>query len=118
MTFIESIQTCFSKYADFDGRASRSEMWWWVLFVFLASAAASMIGNLVSGLFSLAVLLPNIAVAARRLHDTNRSGWLQLVLLIPLIGWILMIYWCVQEAREPNRFGPPTSAAGTTAPAA
>lgn len=109
MTFVESIKTCFSKYADFNGRASRSEFWWWVLFVFLVSAATSVIGNVVSGLFSLGVLLPNIAVAARRLHDTDRSGWLQLVALIPLIGWILMIYWCVQEGKDPNRFGPSSS---------
>jgi len=105
MTFVESIKTCFSKYADFNGRASRSEFWWWVLFVFLASAAASIVSPMLSGLFSLAVLLPNIAVAARRLHDTDRSGWFQLVVLIPVIGWLLMIYWCVQEAKSPNRFG-------------
>ena len=110
MTFVESIKTCLSKYAEFDGRASRSEFWWWVLFVFLVSAAASTISSTLSGLFSLAVLLPNIAVAARRLHDIDRSGWFQLVALIPLIGWILMIYWCVQESKEPNRFGPPKSA--------
>lgn len=105
MTFGESIKTCFSKYADFGGRASRSEFWWWVLFVVLASAAASVVSPVLSGLFSLGVLLPNIAVAARRLHDTDRSGWFQLVALIPLIGLLLMIYWCVQESKEPNRFG-------------
>ena len=81
-----------------------------MLFVFLASAAASIVSPMVSGLFSLAVLLPNIAVGARRLHDTDRSGWLQLVALIPLIGWLLLIYWCVQPSKEPNRFG----AASTT----
>jgi uncharacterized membrane protein YhaH (DUF805 family) len=105
MTFAESIKTCFSKYADFNGRASRSEFWWWVLFVFLASAVLSIVHSALSGLFSLAVLLPNIAVGARRLHDTDRSGWLQLVAIIPLIGWLLLIYWCVQEGKEPNRFG-------------
>jgi uncharacterized membrane protein YhaH (DUF805 family) len=107
MTFFESIKTCFSKYADFDGRASRSEFWWWVLFVFLASSAASILSPVVSGLFSVGVLLPNIAVATRRLHDTDRSGWFQLFMFIPLIGWILMIYWCVQESKDPNRFGSP-----------
>ena len=115
MTFAESIKTCFSKYADFNGRASRSEFWWWVLFVVLASAAASVLSPVVSGLFSLGVLLPNIAVAARRLHDTDRSGWLQLVALIPLIGLLLMIYWCVQESKDPNRFGPAASSAAGTA---
>ena len=107
MTFVESIKTCFSKYADYEGRASRSELWWWVLFVFLASSAASITSPVVSGLFSLGVFLPNIAVAARRLHDIDRSGWFQLVVLIPLFGWILMIYWCVQEGKDPNRFGSP-----------
>ena len=112
MTFGESIKVCFSKYADFNGRATRSEFWWWVLFVFLASSAASMVSPMLSGLFSLGVLLPNIAAGTRRLHDTDRSGWLQLVALIPVIGWLLLIYWCVQESKEPNRFGT------TAAPAA
>jgi uncharacterized membrane protein YhaH (DUF805 family) len=111
MTFVESIKTCFSKYADFNGRATRPEFWWWALFVFLVSAATSMVSPMLSGLFSLVVLLPYIAVAARRLHDTDRSGWLQLVAIIPLIGWILMIYWCVQEGKDPNRFGTPSSSA-------
>ena len=105
MTFVESIKICFSKYADFNGRASRPEFWWWVLFVVLVSGATGAVSHMLSGLFSLAVLVPGLAVAARRLHDTDRSGWLQLVALIPLIGWILMIYWCVQEPKEPNRFG-------------
>jgi uncharacterized membrane protein YhaH (DUF805 family) len=109
MTFFDSIKTCFSKYAEFRGRASRSEFWWWALFLFLAYAAVSIIGPVVSALFSLVVLLPNLAVAARRLHDIDRSGWWQLVMLIPLIGLILMIYWCVQPGKEPNRFGPPAS---------
>jgi uncharacterized membrane protein YhaH (DUF805 family) len=111
MTFAESIKTCFSKYAEFDGRASLSEFWWWVLFVILASAATSIVSPMLSGLFSLATLLPNIAAATRRLHDTDRSGWLQLVALIPVIGWIVVIYWCAQQSKEPNRFGPSTIAA-------
>ena len=105
MTFGESIKTCFSKYADFNGRASRPELWWWVLFVFVTSAVLGFVSPMLSGVFSLAVLLPGIAVTARRLHDTDRSGWLQLVGLIPVIGWIILIIWCVQEAKEPNRFG-------------
>jgi uncharacterized membrane protein YhaH (DUF805 family) len=56
----------------------------------------------------LATLLPSLAVGARRLHDTNRSGWLQLLWLIPVVGWILVIVWLAQEGREPNRFGSAT----------
>ena len=109
MTFAESIKVCFSKYADFNGRASRPEFWWWVLFTFLVSAALGVVNQTVSGLFSLAVLLPSLAVGARRLHDTDRSGWLQLIVLIPLVGLIVLIYLCAQEAKEPNRFGPAAS---------
>ena len=105
MTFGESIKTCVSKYADFSGRATRSEFWWWTLFTILVSVGLGMISDVVSGIFSLATLLPYLAVGARRLHDTDRSGWWQLIGLIPLIGWILLIVWFVQEGKEPNRFG-------------
>jgi uncharacterized membrane protein YhaH (DUF805 family) len=54
--------------------------------------------------FSLLTFLPGLAVAARRLHDTNRSGWLQLLILIPVIGWILVIVWWVQDGKVPNRY--------------
>lgn len=104
MTFGESISTCFSKYAAFDGRASRSEYWWWFLFTFLASLATAMISQTVSGLFSLAVLLPSLAVGARRLHDTDRSGWFLLLWLVPFIGWLVVVFFAVQEGKEPNRF--------------
>jgi len=105
MTFGESISICFTKYADFTGRASRSEYWWWTLFVILASIATGFISDVVSAIFSLATILPGLAVGARRLHDTDRSGWLQLLWIIPIIGWIILIVWLVQEGKEPNRFG-------------
>ena len=104
MTFTESIQTCFSKYADFNGRASKSEFWWWVLFVFLATIAANILNDKLGILISLVTLLPNIAVTARRLHDTNRSGWWQLIGIIPVIGWIIMIVWCIQESVSPSKY--------------
>lgn len=105
MTFGQSISICFTKYADFTGRASRSEYWWWTLFIVLASIATGLISDMVSALFSLATILPGLAVGARRLHDTDRSGWLQLLWFIPIIGWIILIIWLVQEGKEPNRFG-------------
>jgi uncharacterized membrane protein YhaH (DUF805 family) len=104
MTFVESISTCFNKYATFEGRAPRSEYWWFVLFTWLVSLATGMINETLSGLFSLAVLLPSLAVGARRLHDIDKSGWFLLLWLIPIIGWLVLLYWFVQEGREPNRF--------------
>jgi len=106
MTFGESIRTCFSKYAVFDGRASQSEFWWWFLFTFLASAAAGIVSQPLAGLFSLGVLLPSLAVGARRLHDTDRSGWFLLLWFVPIVGWIILLVFAVQEAKEPNRFSP------------
>lgn len=104
MTFIDSIRTCFTKYADFKGCASVPEFWWWFLFTLLAGAALGVFSDKASAVFSIATFLPSIAVAARRLHDTDRSGWFQLLWLIPLIGWIVLIVFLVQDGRRPNRF--------------
>lgn len=108
MTFGESISACFSKYAAFDGRATRSEYWWWFLFTFLVSLATGMVSEMLSGLFSLGVLLPSLAVGARRLHDTDRSAWFLLLWFVPLIGWIILIVWAIQEGKEPNRYSSAT----------
>jgi uncharacterized membrane protein YhaH (DUF805 family) len=105
MTFTDSIQVCFRKYVEFNGRASRSEFWWWTLFVIVASLLADALLRRLGGVVTLATLLPSIAVTARRLHDINRSGWWQLIGLIPIIGWIVMIFWCVQPPVEPNQYG-------------
>lgn len=99
MTFQESIRVCFAKYADFSGRASRSEYWWFVLFILLVSMAASVISPKLSALFSLATLLPSIAAATRRLHDTNRTGWWQLLVLVPLVGFIVLLVFLAQEGQ-------------------
>jgi uncharacterized membrane protein YhaH (DUF805 family) len=104
MTFVDSIRTCFTKYADFKGCASVSEYWWWFLFTIIAGLALGVISDKVSWAFSIATFVPSIAVAARRLHDTDRSGWWQLLWLVPLVGWIVLIVFLVQDSKAPNRF--------------
>jgi uncharacterized membrane protein YhaH (DUF805 family) len=99
MTFQESVTVCFRKYADFSGRATRSEYWWFFLFIIVVSLATSYVSSALSGLFSLATLLPSIAAAARRLHDTNRSGWWQLIVLVPVVGIIVLIVFLAQEGK-------------------
>ena len=103
MTFQESVKVCFAKYADFQGRASRSEYWWFVLFILLVSAAASVISPKLSALFTLATLLPSIAAATRRLHDTNRNGWWQLIVLVPVVGFIVLLVFLAQEGPSQGR---------------
>ncbi|MFO1468581.1 MAG: DUF805 domain-containing protein [Steroidobacteraceae bacterium] len=103
MEFTDAIKTCFNKYANFDGTAGRPEFWWWVLFCFLGNGILGAINWRLGNVFALATLVPSLAVGARRLHDTDRSGWLQLLGLIPIIGWILLIIWCAEAGRS-NRY--------------
>jgi len=120
----DAIRTVFSKYATFSGRAGRPEFWWWVLFVFIVQAVAGVIDQSIYGppqvtdqvmvytwqplssLVALILLLPNIAVAVRRLHDTGRTGWWVLINIIPLIGALIFIYFAVQPSdKDVNQFG-------------
>lgn len=97
----------FKKYATFEGRARREEFWYFLLFNFLIGLVLAIISAAVlSPLYSLATLVPSLALGARRLHDTNRSGWWQLIGLIPLIGFIVLIVFFVQDSEKgSNRFG-------------
>jgi uncharacterized membrane protein YhaH (DUF805 family) len=104
MTFFEAIERCLKKYAEFNGRARRAEFWWWVLFIFILSWGGQIINQSFGTLVSLVTLLPSLAVGARRLHDTGRSGWWQLIGFIPVVGWLVMIYWCVQPSQGSNHF--------------
>ena len=107
MDFKQAVIRCVrDKYVDFNGRASRSEYWWF----FLACVAVAVVFSIlrlemIGGLINLALLLPSLAVGARRLHDIGKSGWLQLVWLIPFIGWAIMIYWLVQPSTTANVYG-------------
>jgi len=112
MNFVEAIQSGFSNYVNFSGRAQRSAYWWWFLFVIIVDIVASLIDGMlgvqiVAALAGLAMLLPSIAVGVRRLHDLDKSGWWLLIGLIPLIGAIVLIIFFVQKGTTgPNRFGP------------
>ena len=104
---------CWKKYAEFSGRARRKEYWMFVLFNMLASLVLCIVDEILGtsgaldGLYSLAVMIPSLAVAARRLHDTDRSGWWLLINLIPIIGWIVcIVFLCGDSKPGENRFGP------------
>ena len=102
MKFDEAISSGFSNYVTFKGRASRSEYWYWTLFVTLASTILQILDGalgsvLLNSIFSLATLLPGIAVAVRRLHDVNKSGW-WLLLGLTVIGIFVILYWMVKKS--------------------
>ncbi|WP_421243893.1 DUF805 domain-containing protein [Aeromonas sp. 601019] len=107
------------QYAVFSGRARRTEYWMFVLCNVIAMLLLGMVDKLIGGdnelissIYSLAVLLPSLAVAARRLHDTDRSAWWLLLGLIPIIGTLVLIYFMVCNGQQgPNRFGDDPKAA-------
>ena len=116
MPFGDAVKICFNKYVDFNGRARRSEFWWWALFTFLLGFVASIIDavlgtrsssgtGLVESVANLAVLLPSLAVGARRLHDTGRSGWWLLLWLLCIVGWIFLVIWFCQDSHGDNKYG-------------
>jgi uncharacterized membrane protein YhaH (DUF805 family) len=118
MSFQDAVKICLSKYVDFKGRARRSEYWWFFLFNVIVSIVAGIIdgviGSTVIGfLAALALLLPNIAVGIRRLHDTSRVGWWILIGIIPIVGWIILIVFYAQDSHPDNQYGP--SPKGNTA---
>lgn len=109
MSFATAIATCFAKYVDFDGRASRAEFWWFYLFTTLIGWLALLVDNsgVVSAILNLAFLLPVLAAGARRLHDTGKSGWWQL-LILTIIGVIpLIVLWALPSSKETNNYGDP-----------
>ena len=129
MGFTAAIRSGFDHYVKFDGRASRSAYWWWALFVFIIVGIVANVldgvfglqqfrefngqmyaaGGVISGLATLALLLPNLSVTIRRLHDTDRSGWWWFIVIFPVIGWIIYLYFMIARGTPgPNRFGPPT----------
>ena len=109
INFFQSFRICFKKFVDFKGRASRSEYWWFALFTSIISIPSYLPNETVqvlSGLGSLIILLPTLAVTVRRLHDINKSGWLVLISLIPVIGAIILLVMLIERGTlGKNRFG-------------
>lgn len=106
MDFTQAIKTCFNKYATFTGRAGRPEFWWFFLFQVIVLAVASMLGEMLYVLATLALLLPALAVGARRLHDVRKSAWFLLLGFIPVLGFLILLYWCAQQSDpQANEYG-------------
>ena len=117
MSFTDAVRTCLKeKYINFSDRAARSEYWWFALFCWGVAIALSILDNLVFndasgyGIFStmwgLAIVVPSIGVGVRRLHDLDKSGWWLLLSCIPVIGFIILVFWFIQQGTAgQNRFG-------------
>ena len=107
---------CLKNYFNFSGRATRSEFWYFTLFCLLFGMLIMlteyMLGigkvkqtGILSLIFDLALVFPSLAVSTRRLHDTNRSGWWNLIMLVPIIGIIVLIVFYCQDSKEDNKYG-------------
>jgi uncharacterized membrane protein YhaH (DUF805 family) len=111
VSFTEAVSDAFSKYATFSGRSSRSAYWWFYLFNIVTLIAALLVdlalgtSGIIYALVALALLLPNLAVAARRLHDSGHSAWWLLIGILPLIGAIVLLVFTLQGSEPPNQWG-------------
>ncbi|WP_018217882.1 DUF805 domain-containing protein [Salinispora vitiensis] len=112
MSFVDAVRSALTKYVGFSGRARRAEYWWFTLFLIVIGVAAALLNGALDTIavvvvVNLALALPSLAVAVRRLHDTDRSGWMVLLALIPLVGTILLLVFLLKSGTSgPNRFGP------------
>ena len=113
MSFVDALKSVFSQYANFNGRARRSEYWFFYLAYAVVSVVLSVLAqyssifSVISAIVSLGLLCPSLAVSVRRLHDIGKSGWYYLFALIPLVGAIILLIWFVKDS-EPgdNMYGP------------
>ena len=117
VSFGEAVNRALTvNYCNFQGRSSRSEYWWYCLcmaiFGFILGFICELIfshtfANIITSLVSLALILPGLGLAVRRLHDIGKSGWLVLLALIPVVGAIVLIIWFCQPSQPtPNQYGP------------
>lgn len=117
VSFSQAVRMAFDSYCRFQGRSSRSEYWWWVLFVAILSFCIGIIEGILgfsmtavqatSGILSLVLLLPGLGLSVRRLHDIGKSGWWILLGLIPVVGAIVLIIWFARNSQmQDNQYGP------------
>lgn len=115
VTFSEAVRNALTvNYCNFNGRASRSEFWWYALFTIILGGIISLaffwsdtLEYIVTGIVNLLLLLPGLGLAVRRLHDTNHSGWWVLINLVPVVGWIVFVFFAVTDSQPvPNQYGP------------
>jgi len=117
MTFPQAVQSVLKNYAKFEGRATRSEYWWFVLFYWLVIivpliVAAIINSQVISGIIGLVIMvallgliIPSLAVSVRRLHDTDRSGFWLLIAFLPFGGIVLLVFHCLEGTPGPNKYG-------------
>ena len=109
MNFIESIKTCYKKFFDFSGLASKSEFWWFQLYVIIIYGMQFVFQGdlvLVFSILVIANIIPLYAAGVRRLHDTDKSGWMVLISVIPIIGLFIIFLLIGDGSKGKNRFGP------------
>jgi uncharacterized membrane protein YhaH (DUF805 family) len=122
MSFQDAVRVCLTKYADFTGRARRSEYWWFVVFNAVVTTLGGVVDALVgtrSGstgvvqvIATLALLLPALAVGVRRLHDVGQSGWTLLLIIIPVLGALILVFaFFSRDSQADNKYGPSPKAA-------
>ena len=117
MSFKQAVSSVFHNYANFSGRARRSEYWYFVLFNLIVGVVLgiidailgenSLLATAISGLYSLAVLVPSLAVCWRRLHDIGKSGACWFLIFVPLVGAIILVIWFLKDSQPgENQYGP------------
>jgi uncharacterized membrane protein YhaH (DUF805 family) len=112
MDFMTAVKTCINKYFSIQGRAQRSEYWWYTLFIIIVTIIAMVVDMAIGFplfymIVALGTLAPSICVAIRRMHDKGKSGWWLLIGLIPIIGGLYILYMFVTRGTEgDNDFGP------------
>lgn len=114
-TFMGALKDGLSRYVEFGTRSNRPQFWWWTLWTMILGLISGFVDAILGmgeyGIFNfavnLALFLPSLAVAIRRLHDIGRTGWWYLLIFVPIVGWIILIvFFCTRSQEQPNQWGP------------